>query len=110
MNHYMATTNFVHPGGAGFKKDQVYEMDEAEGRKLVAGGMMRDVLAGEIPLVFRRELYATAGMAAALSYLVARAIGLASVPAMVAGVIVGLALRLAALRWNLGLPVYRTRS
>ena len=43
MNHYMATTNFVHPGGAGFKKDQVYEMDEAEGRKMVDGGMMRQV-------------------------------------------------------------------
>ncbi len=76
----------------------------------VAGGMMRDVLAGEIPLVLRRELYATAGMAAALSYLGARAIGFASVPAMVAGVAVGLGLRLAAMRWNLGLPVYRARG
>ncbi len=75
----------------------------------VAGGMLRDVLAGEIPLVFRRELYATAAMAAALTYLASRAIGLASVPAMVAGVAIGLAIRLLALRWNLGLPVYRTR-
>jgi uncharacterized membrane protein YeiH len=75
-----------------------------------AGGMMRDVLAGEIPLVLRRELYATAGVAAALGYLLMRAAGSDSVPAMVAGVVVGLALRLAALRWKLGLPVYRARG
>lgn len=75
-----------------------------------AGGMLRDVLAGEVPLVLRRELYATAGLAAAAGYLLTRAAGFASVPAMVAGVVIGLALRLAALRWNLGLPVYRARS
>jgi uncharacterized membrane protein YeiH len=75
-----------------------------------AGGMLRDVLAGEIPLVFRRELYATAGVAAALGYLLMRAAGSGSVPAMVAGVVIGLTLRLAALRWKLGLPVYRTRG
>jgi uncharacterized membrane protein YeiH len=75
-----------------------------------AGGMLRDVLAGEIPLVLRRELYATAGLAAAAGYLLIRAAGLGSVPAMMAGVFIGLVLRLAALRWNLGLPVYRTRD
>lgn len=75
-----------------------------------AGGMLRDVLAGEIPLVLRRELYATAGLAAAAGYLLIRAAGLGPVPAMMAGVFIGLVLRLAALRWNLGLPVYRTRD
>ena len=75
-----------------------------------AGGMLRDVLAGEIPLVLRRELYATAGIAAALGYLLMRAAGSGSVPAMVAGVVIGLVLRLAAIRWRLGLPVYRARG
>mgnify|MGYP001819305006 FL=1 len=75
-----------------------------------AGGMLRDVLAGEIPLVLRRELYATAGVAAALGYLLTRSAGFASVPAIVTGVVIGLALRLAALRWNMGLPVYRARG
>ncbi len=76
----------------------------------VAGGILRDVLAGEIPLVLRRELYATAGVAAALGFLLAGAAGAGEVPAMVAGVAIGLATRLAALRWNLGLPVYRSRG
>ncbi len=73
-------------------------------------GILRDVLAGEIPLVLRRELYATAGVAAALGYLLTGAAGAGQVPAMVAGVAIGLATRLAALRWNLGLPVYRSRQ
>ncbi len=76
----------------------------------VAGGILRDVLAGEIPLVLRRELYATAGVAAALGYLLTGAAGAGQVPAMVAGVAIGLATRLAALRWNLGLPVYHSRQ
>jgi uncharacterized membrane protein YeiH len=76
----------------------------------VAGGMLRDVLAGEIPLVLRRELYATAALAAAVTYLAARVAGLDSVVALSAGVGIGLALRLAALRWQLELPVYRVRD
>lgn len=36
----------------------------------VFGGIMRDVLANEVPLIFRKEIYATACLAGALVYLV----------------------------------------
>lgn len=36
----------------------------------VFGGVIRDVLSNEVPLIFRREIYATACLAGALTYLV----------------------------------------
>ncbi len=45
----------------------------------VAGGVLRDVLSVEIPLIFRRgEIYATASIAGATTYLLVKALGLAS--------------------------------
>ena len=75
----------------------------------VAGGIFRDVLLGEIPLVFRPHiyLYATAALIGSLAYL-----GVASVwpghwSNLVVGAAVTLALRLAAIRWKLVLPVFQ---
>lgn len=72
----------------------------------VAGGIIRDVLCGQIPLVFRAhiDLYATAAMIGALVYL-----GLSHwFPGHPANVVIGavviVGLRLAALRWHLRLP------
>jgi uncharacterized membrane protein YeiH len=78
----------------------------------VAGGIMRDLLTGEIPLVFRREiyLYATAALCGAL-VLVALNRAWPNEPMnmpFAAGLT--LVLRLAAIRWKLGLPVFRHRS
>jgi uncharacterized membrane protein YeiH len=78
----------------------------------VVGGIMRDVLTGEIPLVFRREiyLYATAALCGAGVF-----VGLARWSSseqvnMIVAAGTTLALRLAAIRWKLGLPVFEHRS
>ena len=42
----------------------------------VAGGIVRDTLCNEIPLVFRKEIYATACLAGALTYYLALQFGL----------------------------------
>jgi uncharacterized membrane protein YeiH len=74
----------------------------------VAGGIMRDVLVGEIPLVFRQEiyLYATAAFAGAAAYVALEKL----FPGNAAGRWVGLglilALRLAAIQWRWSLPVF----
>ena len=74
----------------------------------VAGGMIRDVLTGEIPLVFRREiyLYATAALCGAVVLVLLQHWQVAA-PAnvLIAGTLT-LLLRLAAIRWKLGLPVF----
>jgi uncharacterized membrane protein YeiH len=73
-----------------------------------AGGVLRDVLSGEVPLLFRQtELYATAAIAGIGAYLAAQAVGLGIEPASYLGMGVVAGLRFAAIRWNLRLPVFR---
>lgn len=75
----------------------------------VAGGMMRDMLAGKVPLVLRREIYATACIFGGVLYIGTLALGM---PAFMSGVM-GMAgtflLRAAALRWSLSLPAFSLR-
>ena len=72
----------------------------------VAGGIVRDVLCGEIPLVLRKEIYATASLAEALSYRALERAGASPAVAVAAGAATVLAIRLAAIRWGLSLPVF----
>jgi uncharacterized membrane protein YeiH len=78
----------------------------------VAGGIGRDLLTGEIPLVFRPAiyLYATAAFIGASVFVVLHQWpGLAHAN-MVIATAVTLLLRLAGIRWKLRLPVYRPRD
>jgi uncharacterized membrane protein YeiH len=73
----------------------------------VAGGIIRDVLTGRVPMVFQPEiyLYATAAFVGALSYcLLLPMIGNPLV--MWLGVATTLVLRLSAIRYRLALPVF----
>ncbi|MCC5858541.1 MAG: trimeric intracellular cation channel family protein [Ectothiorhodospiraceae bacterium] len=72
----------------------------------VVGGMLRDVLCGEVPLVLRRELYATAALLGAGVMVVLSLLLPGTALATWAGLLSALALRLAAIRWNLSLPVF----
>lgn len=77
----------------------------------VAGGALRDVLSAEIPLIFRRgEIYATASIAGATTYLLVKALGLGAPLAAVVGIAVVALLRLAAILWGLQLPVVTPRD
>lgn len=78
----------------------------------VAGGVLRDILCGEVPLVFRREtyLYATAAFGGDLVFVGLHRIAMDRTTCLVAASVVILVLRLAGLRWKVGLPVFRTRQ
>ena len=70
------------------------------------GGIIRDVLAGEPSILMRPELYVSAAALAASGFVL---LDLAGVDATLAGLIAataGFALRAAAIRWKLALPVY----
>jgi uncharacterized membrane protein YeiH len=72
----------------------------------VAGGVFRDVLTAEIPLVMRPgRLYATAAIVGAASYLLLEGLHVPSDVAALAGMGVIAVLRLAAILWRLELPV-----
>ena len=70
----------------------------------VAGGVMRDVICNEIPLIFQKEIYATACIAGALTFIGLRALGTPHWLDTAAAMFVVLAARLAAIHWHLGLP------
>lgn len=79
----------------------------------VVGGVLRDVLTGEIPMVFRRRiyLYATAALCGGLVFVGVRAAWPEQVQAGVAaGVLVTLLLRLAAIRWRVSLPEFEHKD
>jgi uncharacterized membrane protein YeiH len=73
----------------------------------VVGGALRDVITAHVPLILRREIYATAAVAGIGLYLVLRALDLPGPFAVGAGMITVVALRLLAIRWDLHLPVFR---
>lgn len=78
----------------------------------VAGGILRDILCGEVPLVFRREtyFYATAAFGGDLVFVLLHRTTIDRTACLVVSAGVILALRLAGLRWKLALPVFRTRG
>jgi uncharacterized membrane protein YeiH len=74
----------------------------------VAGGVLRDVLTAEIPLIFRPgRLYATAALAGAGLYLLLEGRGVSMEAAGLAGMGATAGLRLAAIFWRLELPAVR---
>ncbi len=77
-----------------------------------AGGVLRDVLCNEVPLLFgpMDTLYATAAIAGATAYLALQAFGVERTSAALTGMGVVAALRLAAIVWRLRLPAVRVRE
>jgi uncharacterized membrane protein YeiH len=72
----------------------------------VFGGMIRDVLSGEIPLILRREIYATASLCGAVTFCVVSYAQQNQSLAAIASVIVTLTLRLSAIKWEMSLPLF----
>jgi uncharacterized membrane protein YeiH len=73
------------------------------------GGMIRDILGGESPVILRREVYATAAFLGALIYVFALLI-LPSEGALLSGFVAALALRGSALWLGWSLPTYKARE
>lgn len=73
-----------------------------------AGGLLRDVLSAEVPLVFRKsELYVTACVAGLAGYVVLRQLEFQPDIAGSVSAAVILTLRLASIRWKITLPTMR---
>jgi uncharacterized membrane protein YeiH len=72
----------------------------------VFGGLIRDVICREIPLVLRAELYATACVLGGASYILGLQVGLNTIICMIIGFCVTLLCRLGAMKWHWHLPVF----
>lgn len=70
----------------------------------IFGGVIRDIMANEIPLIFRRDVYATASLAGALWVYWSQAFGLSESLSLASGFTLVILVRFAAIRWQLSLP------
>ncbi len=73
----------------------------------VFGGLLRDVMINEVPLVFSSELYATAAWIGAMTLIILDALGVHATLAAWVGIAVCIAVRLIAIRWKLTLPRFK---
>ena len=73
------------------------------------GGVIRDILCNEIPVIFRKEIYATACILGGLGYFLVRQLPFDDAYAYIAGIIIVIGIRLIAVRFKIALPsIYKT--
>ncbi len=73
----------------------------------VMGGVLRDVLTNEIPILFRKEIYATACLAGAGVYLLFVYLGISeTISTLVASLLI-LVIRIFAIKFNIALPKFK---
>ncbi len=72
----------------------------------ISGGILRDVLCNQVPVVFRRELYASVSLAVCLLFLALQRLGVGSDLGIALCFASGLTLRLLAIRFHWRLPVF----
>jgi len=73
------------------------------------GGILRDLLGGEEPIIRQPEVYITAALFGACVFVVSDSLGVPRSAAMIVGFVAAFTLRAAALHWHLALPQYRSR-
>ena len=76
----------------------------------VLGGIIRDVVCNEIPLILRQDIYATAAFAGALAYVAAQALSLDIELSLWIGAGICFLIRASALLWGWSLPKRKARS
>jgi uncharacterized membrane protein YeiH len=74
------------------------------------GGMMRDVVSQETPLILKQELYATAALFSAVIYLAAISLQTSALLAAGLAISCGFGLRAGAIRYGWSLPRYKPRE
>ncbi|RIV43254.1 trimeric intracellular cation channel family protein [Flagellimonas pelagia] len=75
------------------------------------GGVIRDILCNEIPVIFRKEIYATACILGGASYFLFMMLSLKESYAYIAAILVVITLRLMAVRFGISLPnIYKYRD
>jgi uncharacterized membrane protein YeiH len=72
----------------------------------VFGGLIRDVICREIPLVLKGELYATTCIIGGAAYVTLMLLGQSTAVCMLVGLVLTLMVRLCAMRWHWHLPVF----
>ena len=72
----------------------------------IVGGIMRDILCNDVPLVFSSELYATVSIVAGVLYYFGLQSGFPHDMVVIGTIIIGFALRVASIVWKLEMPKF----
>lgn len=75
----------------------------------IMGGVLRDVLTNETPVLFRKEIYATACLAGAILYLTLFRLSVERDINMAASIVLIFLIRVLAVKYRLALPNFRNR-
>lgn len=73
----------------------------------VMGGVLRDVLTNEIPVIFKKEIYATACLAGGLFYIFIDSFSENRNINIISGMLLIFIIRIIAIKYNLSLPKFR---
>lgn len=76
----------------------------------VGGGIIRDLLCRQIPMVLRTEIYATASIIGGIGYTVSLACGMGEKTALFLAMASALIIRLCAIKWHLSLPAFDLKT
>ncbi|MGB5357663.1 MAG: trimeric intracellular cation channel family protein [Eudoraea sp.] len=73
------------------------------------GGVIRDILCNEIPVIFRKEIYATACVVGGTSYFLLRNLSIPDQYVYVIAILIVVGIRLTAVKYKIALPnIYRS--
>lgn len=74
------------------------------------GGVIRDILCNEIPVIFHKEIYATACVVGGLSYFLLRKLPLSDEYVYMTSILIVIGIRLLAVKYKIVLPsIYKTQ-
>ncbi|MFT5788983.1 MAG: putative membrane protein YeiH [Shewanella sp.] len=76
----------------------------------VGGGIIRDLLCQQVPMVLRTEIYATASIIGGICYTISLYWGANNMFALLFAMATALIIRLAAIRWHLSLPAFDLKT
>lgn len=76
----------------------------------VGGGIIRDLLCRQVPMVLRTEIYATASIIGGIGYTVSIAYGMGEKVALILAMVSALIIRLSAIKWHVSLPAFDLKS
>jgi uncharacterized membrane protein YeiH len=75
----------------------------------IGGGIIRDVLGGEVSLVLKKEIYVTAALLGAATFVGLQIAGVAQTLSFAIGLLTCFSVRALALRFSWSLPTYKSR-
>jgi len=74
------------------------------------GGVIRDILCNEIPVIFRKEIYATASIAGGICFMLLHKAGSPVNSTYIATILLIIAIRLIVVKYRISLPIFSLKN